>query len=54
MEVYILINTNNAEDPILGVYDSQSMVNKMIHYFKSYPEYQLKVVVKHMEYFDRE
>jgi hypothetical protein len=55
METYILINTDQPNDPILGVYDSELLAEKRKYYFKTvYPHDTLKVVNKHMEYIDRE
>jgi hypothetical protein len=55
METYILINTNQPNDPILGVYDSELLAEKRKMYFNTvYQHDVLKIVRKHMEYIDRE
>jgi hypothetical protein len=56
MTTYILINTNNPDDPILGVYDSELLAMKRENYFKTggYSSYNVKIVVKEMEYIDRD
>jgi hypothetical protein len=55
MEVFILINTDRPESPVLGVYDSQLLAMKREHYFKTvYPYDTLKIITKSMEYIDRE
>ncbi|MFD1258116.1 hypothetical protein ACFQ3S_15010 [Mucilaginibacter terrae] len=55
MKTYILINTNQPNDPILGIYDSELLAEKRKFYFQSvYKNDELKIVTKHMEYIDRE
>lgn len=56
METYILINTGNADDPVLGVYDSELLAEKMKKsYFELiYPDANLKIICKSMEYIDRD
>jgi len=55
METYILINTYNADDPVLGVYNSELLAQKMkMHFEMIYPNDKLKIVCKDMEYIDRD
>lgn len=55
MKAYILINIEIPDDPILGVYDCELLALKRQTYFKSvYPDDELKIVEKNIEYIDRE
>lgn len=55
MEVYILLNLNDYENPVLGVYDSELLALKREAYFKiSFPGFELKIVSKYMQYIERE
>lgn len=53
MEVFILLNLLNTRNPVLGVYDSELLAMKRENYYKnSFPEYELKIVSKNMEYIE--
>jgi len=55
MKTYILINVEIRSDPILGVYNNELLALKRQAYFKSvYPDDELKIVKKNMEYIDQE